>query len=165
MNRKLITIIASFLLGGCSHACELVAPAIPVVLFAEAKSFQPISQAMASFSKLGEFRELEGDIDNVKCVEQPVNRLEYNYAMDGMPGRLELVFYFGRLAETRFHPDDPAKFFADAAQRELPSTPDQEKEIGNKVLWATGRSYSAETLGASDRRLSEQFEDWIRQRD
>lgn len=165
MNRELITTVGFFLLSGCSRACDVSAPPDPVVLFADAKSFQQINQATASLSGLGDFRELEGDISNVKCVEQPVNRIEYAYSMDGMPGRLELVFYFGRLAETRFHPDDPGKFFADAAHRELPSTPGQEREIGNKVLWATGRSYSAETLGASDRRLSRKFEDWIRQRD
>jgi hypothetical protein len=125
------------------------------------KSYESINQVLNAASNLGPYQIVEGRIDTFDCKRQPSTRLKYQYEINGFNGSVEFVFYFGALAETRFHPDDPQSFFK-SELNEFPKHRGQEKKVGNKIYWTEGRNGIADTIGIADDRLIEQFNRWAR---
>jgi hypothetical protein len=83
-----------------------------------------------------------------------VDRLEVRRKFLGHMGKLEYVFYFRRLAEMRFHPDNPSLFFQTAGSKGLPASNGAELGVGDVKFWATGRRDAMETFGVSDTRIT-----------
>ena len=167
-SRLALTMLALLVSTSCSaeNECNLVPPEKTVELMAGLRSFQTIDQAISRMSSRA-FVQIEGDITDVQCERQPVNRLAYSgVSVFGYAGRLELVFYFGRLAETRFHPSSPASFFSFAASKGLPYRPGEERAMSaDRIYWVAGRAAESETLGVEDDRLTDRLESWIRSHD
>jgi hypothetical protein len=87
-----------------------------------------------------------------------VDRFEVKRKLLGHTGKLEYVFYFGRLAEMRFHPDNPSLFFQTARAKGLPASVGAELVVGDARYWANGRRGAVEMFAVSDTRIIRSFQ-------
>lgn len=151
----LMLLLASILASCGSKDCGIDLTQTPVLLLNGARSYAPLEQ-YANFRTDPTYRQIEGNGQSGPD-ELSVERFEVRRSFLGHTGKLEYVFYFGRLAQTRFHPDNPQIFFLAAKAKGFPAEVGSEIATGDAVLWATGRRASPETLGASDSRITRSF--------
>ena len=154
MNIVKVVLVAMVLqaLTSCTKSsCHVDLYQKPIPLFADAESFAPIGK-FQSLRNDPTFRQIEEQSDDGSDAVQ-VERIEVRRKLLGHEGKLEYVFYFGVLAETRFHPDDPISFFELMSSRNLPSKVGVETKAGSLTRWASGRRENPDVFGASDSRL------------
>lgn len=86
-----------------------------------------------------------------------VDRFEVRRKFLGHTGKLEYFFYFGRLAEMRFHPDNPSLFFQAVGSKGLPASNGAELVVGDVKYRAAGTRGVMETFAVSDNRIIRSF--------
>lgn len=159
IQRLGLALMYPLLMSCAPQACDTLPSGEPVVLLAEAQSLSGL-ESYVYLKSDPSFRQIEGGLKSGRDV-LAVERFEVRREIMGYDGRLEYVFYFGKLAETRFHPDDPARFFRMAETKSFPSKIGSEVSFGDLVFWVTGRRNDPQTLGASDSRLVHFFMDCV----
>lgn len=147
-------------LGSCGtrdfekNPCELDSQVRPIKLMADELSYSPFEKYVNLFSDPSFHwieRATHSDIGGIS-----VDRFELKRKFLGHTGKIEYVFYFRRLAETRFHPDNASDFFKEAGNQGLPTSNFQELVKGNLKYWAIRRD-AVEFLGVADSRITRSF--------
>lgn len=114
-----------------------------------------------SYSELESYTNLFSDssFHSIERVAYPdkgglsVDRFEVRGKFLGYTGRLEYVFYFHRLAEMRFHPDNVSDFFQTVKGEGWPSSNSAKLVVGDLQYWATRRR-GTEFFGVADKRIT-----------
>lgn len=157
MTRIAAILLMSLSMGSCGkrdsakNPCELVIPEIPIKFLA----------GELSYAQLDKFLHLDSDA-SFHWIEREsypdkgglsVDRFEIRRKFSGFTGKLEFVFYFRRLAELRFHPDNAPDFFKTMEGHGLPSSNGAKLVQGDLEYWATRRGDAEQFLGMSDKRI------------
>lgn len=157
-----VVLVLLIFLGSCDvsesekNACALSAQLHPTELFEGELSYSKYENYKSLFSDPSfHWIEKEGDFGKSSVS---VSRFEVNRKFLGYTGKLEYVFYFQRLAEMRFHPDNPSLFFQAAKAKGLPVSFGAELAAGDAKYWTTGRHGVVETIAVSDRRIIRSFQ-------
>lgn len=144
-------------LGSCGirdsdkNPCELDTQVRPIKLIAGELSYSELENYVNLFS--------DSSFHPVETVAYPdkgglsVDRFEVRKNFLGHAGKLEYVFYFRRLAEMRFHPDNTSDFFRAVKSEGLPASNSAKLVVGDREYWATRRR-GAEFFGVADRRIT-----------
>jgi len=151
-----LLVILAFL-GSCGirdsdiNPCELDTQVRPIKLIAGEPSYSELENYVNLFS--------DASFHSIERVAYPdkgglsVDRFEVSKKFLGHMGRLEYVFYFRRLAEMRFHPDNASDFFQTVKSEGWPASNSAKLVVGDLEYWATRRR-GAEFLGVADRRIT-----------
>jgi hypothetical protein len=155
---KFATVLAaSAFLGSCGvrdynqNPCELKSQVRPIKLMGDELSYTQLEKYAELFS--------DPSFQWIERAAYPdrgglsVDRFSLKRTFMGHMGEIEYVFYFRRLAEMRFHPDNASDFFQTVLIRKWPTTNDQKLEIGDLKYWASRRS-DAVFFGAEDSRIT-----------
>lgn len=160
---KFLTIlIIPILLGSCrlhdseKDPCTLNSKLPPSKLFEGEQSYSQYEKYSSIFADPS-FHWIERN-ENSDQKGPTVDRFEVRRTFLGHTGKLEYVFYFRRLAEMRFHPDNPGLFFNTARTHGLPASDGGELVAGHVRYWANGRRGEVDTLAVSDTRIIRSFQ-------
>jgi len=136
---------------GSVNRCELVIPDAPIKFLA----------GEFSYAQLDKFLHLNSDA-SFHWIEREyypdkgglsVDRFEIRRTFRGFTGKLEFVFYFRRLAELRFHPDNATDFFETMKSDGLPSSNGTKLVEGDLAYWATRIGDDEQFFGMGDKRI------------
>jgi hypothetical protein len=151
-----LVVILTFL-GSCGirdskkNPCELDTEVRPITLMVDELSYSQLENYVGLFS--------DSSFHWIERLTYPdkggltVDRFELRGKFRGHTGKLEYVFYFRRLAEMRFHPDNISDFFQAAKSEGLPASNGAKLIVGDLEYWAT-RRHGAEFFGVADGRIS-----------
>lgn len=159
MSAAKIAIVSAMLAfpGSCGthisekNACELETGVRPVKLLASEPSYSQIDNYINLFSDPS-FHWIERNAYPDKGGLS-VDRFEVKREIMGQSGKLEYVFYFRRLAEMAFHPDNAPDFFQTAKSEGLPASEGARLVVGEVEYRAIRNRERGEYLGVADRRI------------
>jgi hypothetical protein len=145
-------------LGSCGireskkNPCALDAEVSPIKLMSGELSYSQFEKYVKYFSDPS-FRWIESATYPDRGGFS-VDRFELRGKFLGQMGKMEYVFYFRRLAEMRFHPDNTSDFFRAAKSEGLPASNGEKRVVGNLKYWAIRRPTAGEFLGVADDRIT-----------
>ena len=155
--RVVVILLMSLLMWSCGkknsagNPCEIAIPDVPIKFLAGEFSYaQPDKFLHLNSDASFHWIERENYPDKGGLS---VDRFEIRRTFRGFTGKLEFVFYFRRLAELRFHPDNATDFFETMKSDGLPSSNGAKLVEGDLAYWATRRGDTEQFLGMGDKRI------------